>query len=73
MKYLYDVISFNVTDVDECENEASNMCPYGSECLNTNGSYECPCIEGFNATGDGHCEGNIAIMESLFCRATFSF
>ena len=37
------------TDVDECEAEAS-PCPANSDCLNTVGSYECPCRSGYNRT-----------------------
>ena len=33
-------------DIDECSNE--NMCPSESLCINSDGSYECVCNNGFN-------------------------
>ena len=45
-------------DVDECNSVDLNACGYGSECQNTMGSFMCPCLDGFNATVDGQCEGN---------------
>ena len=44
-------------DVDECANAALFSCPFGSECLNIEGSYACPCAIGYNVTMDGKCEG----------------
>ena len=43
--------------MDECNSVDLNTCGYGSECQNTLGSFMCPCLDGFNATVDGQCEG----------------
>ena len=45
---------FSPTDVDECSAESS-PCPADSTCANTEGSYTCPCDDGFviNSAGDG--------------------
>ncbi|XP_059150292.1 uncharacterized protein LOC131937116 [Physella acuta] len=37
------------TDVDECRNKTFD-CPEHSNCVNTNGSYGCDCIDGFKKT-----------------------
>ena len=54
--YVYFVCYW--IDVDECNTVDLNTCGYGSECQNTLGSFMCPCLDGFNATVDGQCEGN---------------
>ena len=47
--------NLSCTDVDECENPA--ICPdKNKECLNTEGSYSCICIDSsYNITSDGDC------------------
>ncbi len=43
-------------DVDECAPGVLNECSDFAECLNTNGSFSCMCMEGY--TGDGFsCTG----------------
>ena len=43
------------TDIDDCAEGLAN-CSSDAECINTPGSFECVCLEGF--TGDGvTCEG----------------
>ena len=43
------------TDIDECE-EQLHSC--GHVCVNTNGSYECACKEGYSLRNDGsNCRG----------------
>ena len=42
---------FNCTDVDECEKELHNVCSSDADCINTVGSYQCVCLEGYH--GDG--------------------
>ena len=51
-------------DIDECSKSITAICPRGSRCINTNGSYTCTCNEGYfllqNSTGDiNRCEGKL--------------
>lgn len=41
------------TDVNEC---SSRPCPSNSQCVNTEGSYNCDCQSGYIKTSDGQCE-----------------
>ena len=43
-------------DVNECEEEI-NGCEENSLCINTDGSYECKCKDGYRGNG-GMCAGN---------------
>lgn len=46
------------SDVDECLNT-----PCGQLCRNTEGSFECSCMSGYELQEDGHsCEGNDSII-----------
>ncbi|KAH3698613.1 hypothetical protein DPMN_086156 [Dreissena polymorpha] len=38
----------NCTDIDECQKRDQNDCHYYSNCTNTQGSYTCKCIEGYD-------------------------
>ena len=40
-------------DIDECK--SSNPCRNGATCENTNGSYTCYCVQGYEGR---HCETN---------------
>lgn len=42
-------------DLDECTTMRHN-CPH--TCINTPGSFECGCQEGFKKGPRGHCQGN---------------
>lgn len=47
---------FNFSDTDECKTE-THKCSSDATCLNTVGSFNCICIDGFS--GDGHnCTGD---------------
>ena len=46
---------FVCVDVDECT-EGNVECPQFSECINTHGSYNCICQDGFTNNGRGGCE-----------------
>ena len=37
-------------NVDECA-EGTAVCPDNSNCLDTDGSYSCPCVYGYKAAG----------------------
>ena len=53
----YLCINIVNSDIDECE-EGLFYCAYGSECINTPGSYRCQCLDGYRADVDGRCIGN---------------
>ena len=53
------MISFAVTDVDECN---SSPCQNGGSCENTDGTYTCKCDAGY---GGKHCEQGLARHTSL--------
>ena len=42
------------TDIDECG--SADVCPQDSTCVNTDGSFECNCNDGYSMSGD-LCEG----------------
>lgn len=45
------------TDIDECND--TMRCGPNQVCIDTIGSYECNCIEGYTPSQDGDgCEGN---------------
>ena len=44
-------------DVDECNDTALNYCDH--YCMNSIGSYNCSCDDGYRLSSDGHtCLGN---------------
>ena len=43
------------SDVDECNDDTAD-CPSNSICINTRGSFECPCERGYTMTGEA-CVG----------------
>ena len=48
-------------DIDECANAALNdteLCTSNSQCVNTEGSYECVCIQGYVLNNETNaCDG----------------
>ena len=47
---------FFAPDIDECASDSSNPC--NQICTNTDGSFECSCMSGFQLESDGFtCEG----------------
>ena len=49
---------FLLSDVDECVTPETNECDSKALCTNTDGSYVCRCLKGFE--GDGKiCTGNL--------------
>ena len=44
-----------ISDVDECEEDAS-LCQNG-RCINTPGSFKCDCPSGFNLSSEYKCQG----------------
>lgn len=62
-------------DADECDNAETNDCNLNALCNNTEGSYTCRCLTGYE--GDGRiCTGNdvmIRIGSSCPLKFLFSF
>ena len=58
-------------DINECASDMLNECHEYAMCVNTTGSYDCTCIDGYE--GDGFdCTGThtISIMNSLYIHCT---
>lgn len=54
-----------ILDVDECE--VFSPCRNNATCLNTNGSYQCDCVDGWQ---DQQCDrGKGQIVARNFCQA----
>jgi len=85
--HLYSA-TFIITDVNECEVPRSHPmhhgCHYSTQCINTNGSYECACHSGTQAASGiamGQCEGalntscclqeHLGKKESINCKTAF--
>ena len=50
------LFSRNNVDVDECSSDEKNDCNPNAMCTNTEGSYVCRCIRGFEGNGR-NCTG----------------
>ena len=49
-----------VTDIDECQDD-TDLCQQG--CINTNGSYDCFCLNGYLLASDDYsCQGLILVI-----------
>jgi len=58
------LVFFN-SDFDECVSDSTNDCHVNATCANTEGSFQCMCLEGFS--GDGvNCSGKIDQEENKF-------
>ena len=50
-----------LSDIDECASADANKCDANAMCTNTEGSYVCRCVKGFQ--GDGYmCVGRLNIL-----------
>ena len=48
--------SYTEIDIDECNSTKTNLCDLNALCANTEGSYACRCLKGYE--GDGtNCTG----------------
>ena len=43
-------------DIDECTNAETNECHFNASCNNTEGSYTCRCLDGYQGNGK-NCTG----------------
>ena len=55
MPCVYVVNSF--TDIDECALD-SRVCDENANCTDTDGSFQCSCVDGYTGNGT-HCEGEL--------------
>lgn len=53
-------------DIDECFN-SPNICGDRASCVDTIGSFQCVCNDGYSDNGTG-CEGKIANRMTLVCQ-----
>lgn len=62
---------FSNSDLDECASPESNECDSNALCTNTEGSYVCRCIKGFE--GDGrNCTGKTDLfLNHLFANISY--
>ena len=67
-KYVYIIrhVSYtfshilHLVDVDECLTDNGGC---EQTCSNTVGNYSCECIQGFQLTSDGSCEGMLLVFQ----------
>ena len=58
----YQLLSIPFTstlDIDECSN-GTDLCE--QKCVNTEGSYHCECMNGYQLRNATHCEGQLKLM-----------
>ena len=59
--YKYRLFNKNIlsnSDIDECSRYGGQVCSPNSKCVNTPGSFNCVCNDGFEAEGEGRtCRG----------------
>lgn len=54
--FFFIHVLFSIVDVDECKSSETNECGLNALCNNTEGSYICSCVSGYQ--GDGrNCKG----------------
>ena len=56
--FHYGLINYYTADINECEVGAANCAP-DATCVNTLGSFECQCNEGFVGDGRTVCVGEL--------------
>ena len=61
MTNMLVLISYSV-DFNECVNDSTNNCHINATCLNTEGSFQCQCLEGFSGNGV-NCTGKTEIRK----------
>lgn len=53
-----------ISDIDECSSPGASTCDPNSICNNTEGSYVCQCLDGYE--GDGrNCKGRVSLLVTL--------
>ena len=47
----------SIIDIDECAEQDKITCQNDAHCVNTNGSYQCVCNEGYEEDDNLVCQG----------------
>jgi hypothetical protein len=50
-----------ISDIDECS-EGIFSCHQNATCINTQGSYNCQCKDGYGGDGEQNCTGTIVFL-----------
>ena len=63
---LFNSLSLlSITDVNECGSAGTNECDSKAQCTNTEGSYNCRCLNGYQ--GDGkNCSGTGFLYSTIY-------
>ena len=61
-----------IIDINECEFDDSYDCPLSAICINTNGSYDCICINNTLKDESGNCTGIIMIIIRFYHYTSFN-
>ena len=68
------MFNFYVSDIDECSRSTAD-CVALSNCSNTNGSYVCVCIDGYEWNSDNtNCQGCLSrnhFIHNYLCTSKF--
>ena len=56
INYMYFLLSSFLPDIDECDRNMFT-CPAYAGCVNSHGSYNCQCDNGFSGDGSTNCTG----------------
>ena len=62
---MNDFSSSFPADIDECT-DASSCDATTSSCSNTEGGFDCICLDGFEKNTDGDCEGRFMLHSNRF-------
>ena len=55
-------LTFVIPDIDEC---TGNVCAENADCMNTDGSFQCFCQNGYTGDGITNCSGKTLVMMLL--------
>ena len=56
-----------LTDIDECESASNDsICSRFSVCVNTDGTYDCICIDGTQLDSSENCTGMVSYDAKFF-------
>ena len=62
---IIKLLTFLFLDIDECTTGSHTCDSTVSSCLNTEGSYQCSCKNGYQMTRGGGCMGKYSTTEKL--------
>jgi hypothetical protein len=62
MTYCEPYNILNISDIDECS-EVNVSCHPNATCINTQGSYNCQCKDGYEGFGKKNCTGKTVFVK----------